>query len=262
MKSTVHAAPACNTNVDGVVIYCAKTIFVVWAKACSCSFQGRIQDFGQGGSGVLTPGGALSPKFAQNCLKTTWFWKILHMFCDVTGFVASPTSLTPSPLALYQEGRSETMSIVSKKKERFWAHQQTHWPLFVDCLFASGVNRLSRQLPHLHGAQSKSIEVCVISLASSSGANGILSLCRLGQNVTLTREDSKISSWILAACLSLEQTLVDLLHKWQFATKQSSFVVLNTREKFTDVSFGTSRWGEFIRSLPEPNPGFHWDDVL
>ncbi len=28
--------------------------------------QARIQDFGQGPSGVLTPRGALSPKFAQN----------------------------------------------------------------------------------------------------------------------------------------------------------------------------------------------------
>ena len=31
----------------------------------------------EGPSGVLTPGGGLSPKFAQNCLKTAWLWKHL-----------------------------------------------------------------------------------------------------------------------------------------------------------------------------------------
>ena len=52
------------------------------------SFKGpqtRIQDFGQGASGVLTPRGALSPKFAQNrgfALKIAWK---LHDFGKILG---------------------------------------------------------------------------------------------------------------------------------------------------------------------------------
>ncbi len=35
-------------------------------QSTDISFQAWNQDFGQGGSGVLTPRGALSPNFAQN----------------------------------------------------------------------------------------------------------------------------------------------------------------------------------------------------
>ena len=41
------------------------------------SGQGWIQDFGQGAQQSFDPRRALSPKFAQNCLKTAWFWKNL-----------------------------------------------------------------------------------------------------------------------------------------------------------------------------------------
>ena len=58
------------------------------------SWQARIQDFGQGATGVLTPVGAPSPKFAQNrgfSLKTAWK---LHDFNSILG---ARGSLDPLP---------------------------------------------------------------------------------------------------------------------------------------------------------------------
>ena len=46
----------------------AKTIYATHG-------HGRIQDFGQGGQRSFDARGALSSKFAQNCLKTAWLWE-------------------------------------------------------------------------------------------------------------------------------------------------------------------------------------------
>ena len=60
-------------NLQDDYMYNVRTNSVLVRGLCMCRGGSRI--LVRGASGVLTPGGALSPKFAQNCLKTAWFWK-------------------------------------------------------------------------------------------------------------------------------------------------------------------------------------------